>query len=188
MSSRPLPEVRPVEACSPGEALPKDYRSRSFWLDDLPGGLAPRPPLGGPIDVDVAIVGAGYTGLWAAYYLKRADPHLRIVVLERDIAGFGASGRNGGWVSPSFATPLTRLAESHGREAAVAMEQAMFAGGPERARMGKKRETGLLKKRWLAMVQHVAGADAAPARRARGERSFGFGERGLGLAWEQRER
>ena len=49
--------------------------------------------------VDVAIVGAGYTGLWTAYYLRRADPTLRIAILESEIAGFGASGRNGGWCS-----------------------------------------------------------------------------------------
>ena len=51
------------------------------------------------MDVDVAIVGAGYTGLWTAYYLKLAQPSLQIVLLEREVAGFGASGRNGGWVS-----------------------------------------------------------------------------------------
>jgi len=52
---------------------------------------------------DVAIAGAGYTGLWTAYALKRADPTLRVVVCEREIAGFGASGRNGGWCSALFA-------------------------------------------------------------------------------------
>ena len=77
--------------------------------------------------MDVAIVGAGYTGLWTAYYLAKADPHLRIAVVEKEIAGFGASGRNGGWVSPFFATPLAKLAKSHGREAAIAMQTAMFA-------------------------------------------------------------
>ena len=51
----------------------------------------------------MAIVGAGYTGLWTAYYLKRAAPHLQLAVLEREIAGYGASGRNGGWVSGFFA-------------------------------------------------------------------------------------
>jgi glycine/D-amino acid oxidase-like deaminating enzyme len=103
-----------------------DYGSRSFWLDDTPGELAPRPGLQGPADVDVAVVGAGYTGLWTAYYLAKADPHLRIAVVEKDIAGFGASGRNGGWVSPFFATPLATLAREHGREAAVRMQRAMF--------------------------------------------------------------
>ncbi|MEI6449601.1 MAG: FAD-dependent oxidoreductase [Actinomycetes bacterium] len=104
----------------------KDYRSYSFWLDDSGDDLAPRPALEGPADVDVAIVGAGYTGLWTAYYLAKADPHLRIAVVEKEIAGFGASGRNGGWVSPFFATPLAKLAESHGRDAAARMQREMF--------------------------------------------------------------
>ena len=77
---------------------PAWYRSRSLWLDGLADDpLVPRPALPGPVDADVAIVGAGYTGLWTAYYLRRADPGLRVVVLEREVAGFGASGRNGGW-------------------------------------------------------------------------------------------
>ena len=104
-----------------------DYGAYSFWLDDVPGALTPRAALQTPLDVDVAIVGAGYTGLWTAYYLAKADPDLRIVVIEKEIAGFGASGRNGGWVSPFFATPLAKLAKSHGREAAIAMQKAMFA-------------------------------------------------------------
>ena len=72
---------------------------RSLWLDLVPTSLAPRPALAADIDVDVAIVGAGFTGLWTAYYLAGMDPSLRIAVLEREVAGFGASGRNGGWVS-----------------------------------------------------------------------------------------
>ena len=74
---------------------------RSLWHDTLPDGDLDRvrAPLAGPAEADVAIVGAGYTGLWTAYYLARRDPSLRIVVLERDFAGFGASGRNGGWLS-----------------------------------------------------------------------------------------
>ena len=55
-----------------------------------------RPSLPGSTEADVCIVGAGYTGLWTAYYLNRADPALRIVVLEASFAGYGASGRNGG--------------------------------------------------------------------------------------------
>ncbi|TXS90644.1 FAD-dependent oxidoreductase [Parahaliea aestuarii] len=62
------------------------------------GPLTPRPALLGERDYDVAIAGGGYTGLWTAYYLKRLQPSLRICVLERDICGFGASGRNGGWM------------------------------------------------------------------------------------------
>jgi glycine/D-amino acid oxidase-like deaminating enzyme len=105
----------------------RDYRSYSFWLADVPGSITPRSSLDGPAEVDVAIVGAGYTGLWTAYYLAKADPSLRIAVVEKDIAGFGASGRNGGWVSPFFATPLAALEKSHGRDAAVRMQREMFA-------------------------------------------------------------
>ena len=58
----------------------------------MPGSLEPGPPLPGNRDVDVAIVGAGFTGLWTAYYLAQADPGLRIAICEKEIAGFGASG------------------------------------------------------------------------------------------------
>ncbi len=103
------------------------YGSLSFWLDDVPGGITPRPALGTTIDADVAIVGAGFTGLWSAYYLAKADPGLRVVLLEREVAGSGASGRNGGWCSPQFPTPLHRLADEHGPEAARSTDAAMLA-------------------------------------------------------------
>lgn len=74
------------------------WRQRSLWLDLLPGRLEPRPALSGDASADVAIVGAGLSGLWSAYYLKRERPDLDVVVVEREIAGFGPSGRNGGWV------------------------------------------------------------------------------------------
>jgi glycine/D-amino acid oxidase-like deaminating enzyme len=102
------------------------YRRRSMWLDLLDEPLQPRDPLPGPVEADVAIVGAGYTALWTAYYLAKADPSLRIVLVEREIAGFGASGRNGGWVSPFFPTALDKIAAKHGRDSAVAMQRAMF--------------------------------------------------------------
>jgi glycine/D-amino acid oxidase-like deaminating enzyme len=108
-----------------GEEM-KDYRQYSMWLHGCPGKLAPRPALPGPLDVDVAIVGAGLTGLWTAYYLMKADPGLRVAVLEREVAGFGASGRNGGWCSSFFATPKAAVAGQHGRPAAQALQRAMY--------------------------------------------------------------
>ena len=95
-----------------------DYRGLSFWHETAPGRLDPRPPLRGNILVDVAIVGAGFTGLWTALSLAAADTSLRIAVLEREIAGFGASGRNGGWVSGAFPAPKAAIAAAHGRDAA----------------------------------------------------------------------
>ena len=62
----------------------------------------PREPLRSHLDVDVAIVGGGYTGLWTARELLRRDPSLRVVVLEQAVCGFGASGRNGGWASAIY--------------------------------------------------------------------------------------
>jgi glycine/D-amino acid oxidase-like deaminating enzyme len=82
--------------------------------------------LASDVVVDVAIVGAGFTGLWTAYALKVADPALRIAVLEREVAGFGASGRNGGWCSALFAGSRRATAKRHGRDAAIAMQRAMF--------------------------------------------------------------
>lgn len=75
-----------------------DWRTISLWMDQLDDPLQPRPALGRELQADVAIIGAGYTGLWTAYYLKRQAPQLRIVILEAETAGFGASGRNGGWL------------------------------------------------------------------------------------------
>ncbi|MDW4571696.1 FAD-binding oxidoreductase [Microbacterium sp. M3] len=97
----------------------------SWWWRSLGGLPAPRAPLPGDLDADVAIVGAGYTGLWTAYYLKRAQPDLRVVVLEQRFAGFGASGRNGGWLTNSVTGGCERYAASHGRDAAIAQQRAL---------------------------------------------------------------
>jgi glycine/D-amino acid oxidase-like deaminating enzyme len=88
-------------------------------------------PLPGDRRADVCIVGAGFTGLWTAYYLKRAAPELDVVILEREFAGFGASGRNGGWLSSNFAASRRRMASEHGRQAVVAIERAMRASVDE---------------------------------------------------------
>jgi glycine/D-amino acid oxidase-like deaminating enzyme len=102
------------------------YRSLSLWFDLLDEEISPRPRLERDVQYDVAIVGGGYTGLWTAYYLKKADPSLHVAILEKEIAGFGASGRNGGWCSALFATKRERLAKTHGRAGAIAMQRAMF--------------------------------------------------------------
>ena len=73
----------------------------------------------------MVVVGAGLTGLWTAYYLHRADPTLRIAVLEQEVAGFGASGRNGGWCSALFPTSWDRLVEESSTDGALRMHRAM---------------------------------------------------------------
>jgi len=103
------------------------HDGRSLWHATLPPGeRVARPSLPGDTDADVAIAGGGYTGLWTAYALKRADPTLRIVVCERETVGFGASGRNGGWCSALFAGNRAVTAQRYGRDAVIAMQRAMF--------------------------------------------------------------
>jgi glycine/D-amino acid oxidase-like deaminating enzyme len=73
-----------------------ERRDVSFWFDSIES----LPEIGAPAwrdRVGVAIVGAGYTGLWTAYYLKRLEPALDVAIYEAERVGFGASGRNGGW-------------------------------------------------------------------------------------------
>ncbi|MGC0339797.1 NAD(P)/FAD-dependent oxidoreductase [Streptomyces sp. SLBN-8D4] len=95
----------------------------SFWYAD-DGYPEAREPLGGDASADVVIVGGGYTGLWTAYYLKKAVPFLRITVLEQKFCGYGASGRNGGWLYNGIAG-RDRYARLHGHEAAVRLQKAM---------------------------------------------------------------
>ncbi len=95
----------------------EDYGSYSFWLETAGEELAPRPSLPGPTEADVAILGAGFTGLWTAYYLLKQQPSLRVVVLESEIAGFGASGRNGAWCNSAFPVTPAELVRRFGAEA-----------------------------------------------------------------------
>ena len=76
----------------------------NLWSDTLLYVEEERSALDTAIDADIAIVGGGFTGLWSAYYLKQLDPSLRIVILEAERIGFGASGRNGGWCSALYPT------------------------------------------------------------------------------------
>jgi glycine/D-amino acid oxidase-like deaminating enzyme len=99
---------------------------RSLWDDTVPDTQrCSFEPLPGDTEFDVVIVGAGLTGAWTSYYLAAADPTLRIAVLERATVGFGASGRNGGWCSALLPMSLSTVARRHGRDAAIALQQAM---------------------------------------------------------------
>ena len=102
------------------------YRERSLWLDGALARFAPRPPLDGDRDVDVAIVGAGFTGLWTAYALTLRDPRLRIAIVEAETAGYGASGRNGGFVSAGIAGEARVYSRGRGPEAVGRAERAMI--------------------------------------------------------------
>ncbi|MEY4477497.1 MAG: hypothetical protein RJA31_1001, partial [Actinomycetota bacterium] len=95
----------------------------SFWHEAV--DLSPRPALDGDTVVDVAIIGAGLTGLWTAYYLQKSDPSLSILLMDKNVAGFGASGRNGGWSSALFPQTTPALISKYGFERAKALRDAM---------------------------------------------------------------
>jgi len=158
------------------------YRRLSFWHDTVPGTLVPGQALHADADADVAIVGAGFTGLWTAYYLSRADPGLRIIVCEREIAGFGASGRNGGWCSALFPASLAKLERMAGRDAAIAMYRAMQETVDE---IGKVTADEGIDCHWAKGGTIEFARSAAQLRRAIQEveeaRTFGFGEDDLRL-------
>lgn len=105
--------------------LRPDGQPLSLWHDQGPAPTR-RPALVGAEEADVVLVGGGYTGLWTAYYLLGARPGLRVVVVESHFCGFGASGRNGGWVSAKFPGSRATMAADHGRRAVIDYQQAMF--------------------------------------------------------------
>jgi glycine/D-amino acid oxidase-like deaminating enzyme len=134
-----------------------------------------RPGLNRDITADVAIVGAGYTGLWTAYYLLGAEPGLRVAIVESEYAGFGASGRNGGWCSALFPTGLTALARESGREAAIAQYEAMIGSVAEVGRVVAAEDIAC---DWAVGGTVVLARSEAQLERAREETeeatSFGF--------------
>ncbi len=158
------------------------YRKLSLWLDTVPGSLEPGPPLPGDRDADVAIAGAGFTGLWTAYYLARADPGLRIAVCEREIAGFGASGRNGGWCSALFPASLAKLERMAGRSRAIAMHRAMQQTVDEvgRAAAAESIDCHWAKGGTVQLARSATQLERAAAEVAEARR-FGFSEDDLRL-------
>ncbi len=81
----------------------------SVWVDTCNDSWQPRPCLHGDLEVDTLIIGGGYSGLWAAYWLQQLDPGRRVAVVEAQVCGFGASGRNGGWASALLPHPRADL-------------------------------------------------------------------------------
>lgn len=161
----------------------------SLWWSQLPASerTLVRAPLAGDRDTDVCIVGAGYTGLWTAHALLRADPSIRVMVVEAAVAGAGASSRNGGWCSTLLPVGWETVAAGHGRAAALAWQNALDAtldeiaaidcrfhrGGflqtasnpAQLARLRAQLEHGLAWDRplqWLTAAQARQRIDAAP--------------------------
>ncbi len=99
----------------------------SFWLADAGDDLTPREPLDGSVTVDVAVVGAGFSGLWTAREVLRRDPSRSVLVVEAEIAGFGASGRNGAWLSSGIAVTPSELERRTSAATVRAVTRAMRA-------------------------------------------------------------
>lgn len=114
----------------------------------------------GNLDADVCIVGAGYTGLWSAYYLKKADPSLRVVVLEARFAGFGASGRNGGWLSGLVPGDRNAMAKQYGRDGVLAWQRALNDAVDEVALVAEREgiDAGIVKGGTLEIARNRAQA------------------------------
>ena len=150
----------------------------SYWWQAR--GVPPRrPSLPGGTEADVCIVGAGFTGLWTAYYLKRADPGLRVIVLEQDFAGFGASGRNGGWVTAALPGSRARYAaHPRGRSGVRELERYLRETVDEVARVcvAEGIDAGLVKAGTLTVATSAA-QDARLRRQLEHERSWGDGPR-----------
>lgn len=151
----------------------------SLWQATLPEPLA--QPLGRQLDedahADVVIVGAGYTGLWTAYYLQQEDPSLSIAIVEAQEAGFGASGRNGGWASALFPTTIESIARRYGRDLAIAQQHAMHDTVDEIIRTSQREGWDIQAAKGGTIV---AARTPVQVQRAHDDidmwRSFGFGE------------
>lgn len=148
----------------------------SFWYSQI-GLPRYRPALPGPTEVDVAIVGSGFTGLWAAYYLAAARPDLKIAILEKEFAGFGASGRNGGWLSSELAGSRPRYAATHGRDGVVRLLQAMRDAVDEVIAVAAAEgiDADIVKNGLLEVARNPAQVERAHER-IEEERSWGAGE------------
>jgi glycine/D-amino acid oxidase-like deaminating enzyme len=148
----------------------------SYWWQAR--GVPPRrPSLPGGTEADVCIVGAGFTGLWTAYYLRRADPGLRVIVLEQDFAGFGASGRNGGWVTAGLPGSRSRYARyPRGRDGVRELERYLRETVDEVARVcaAEGIDAGLVKGGTLSVATSAA-QDARLRQHLEHERSWGDG-------------
>ncbi len=103
--------------------LPNDIKQKSYWMTTR--DYTPNDPLQADMEVDVAIVGGGFTGLSAAYHIKKAEPNLRVALLESQIIGFGASGRNGGFNMTLFGLTLEITAFRFSKEKAKAAHHYM---------------------------------------------------------------
>ncbi|MEU5977239.1 FAD-binding oxidoreductase [Streptomyces sp. NPDC047315] len=99
------------------------YKHVVYWHDTEQ--VVPGDPLRGRVDCDVCIVGGGFTGLWAAYFLKEAEPALDIRIVEAKHSGYGASGRADGFVTPTVGKDIQALVDEFGLDRALDASRAV---------------------------------------------------------------
>ena len=115
-----------------------DDRAIPLWQEGVQfGAVENRKPVDGVVETDVVIVGAGYTGLWTAYYLKQLMPKISVTIVESRFVGFGGSGRNGGWCSAFLPMSPSEMSDEHGHDAMRFLQDQMFATVDEIARVAQ---------------------------------------------------
>ena len=165
--------------------LDSEARPLSLWHDQGPPPQR-RRALEAGVEADVAIVGGGYTGLWTAYHLLEARPAARVVVVEAEFCGFGASGRNGGWVSAKFPGSRQAMAADHGRPAVIAYQRAMIEAVDEIGRVAASEGIACDYRKGGVLLFATSPAHLERLRRyADTLRAWGFAEGDL--AWLDRE-
>ena len=138
-----------------------EFSDLSFWFNSL-GPLDPQPKGDLPTETEVAIIGAGFTGLWTAYYLKLLAPQLDITIVEANTPGFGASGRNGGWCMGEAAGIDAYLAKDETREGGRVMQRQMFETVDEIGRVcqAENIDAHYAKGGWLNVARYPFHVDA----------------------------
>lgn len=153
----------------------------SLWRDGAE--VAPRQQLAAVIDADVAIVGAGFTGLWTAYYLLQLAPQLKIAIVEARHVGFGGSGRNGGWCVGFLPMSPSEMAIDHGVEPMQFIQKQLFTTVDEVGEVTarEKIDCGFHKGGTIETASNLAHVDRIKET-VSSWRSAGFGEQDM--RWE----
>ncbi len=145
---------------APSVASVESAHQGSLWLEQI-GAIERRPALDGDTDVDIAIVGGGFSGLWTAYHLAELDPSLRVAVIERHFCGYGASGRNGGWAVGELAGSFEKYAARSSASEAMRQARAVFASVDEvgEAVAAEGIDCGFKKGGWIRLARTTPQAE-----------------------------
>jgi len=151
----------------------RNASTTALWIDQL-GDVSRRPALNGNLDVDVAIIGGGFSGLWTGYYLSALDPSIRIAVIEKHFCGYGASGRNGGWAEGGLAPGFDKYAKLSSHAEASRLELAMHDSVDEIGRVADAEDIacGYAKGGWIRVARNAAQEARMRAEKLEGDDRF----------------